>query len=126
MDRIQGDVGDEGESVAVGKNIRQRGGQTQSVTMSTDRDVASLLYSVERETQIIHREIAAVKSQLQSAVFVGMILFVVIVGLAIFFGDRQINSLSSRLHDVEIQLRSIERQMQRYSTPYVPPFGEQP
>lgn len=105
--------------------IRRGGDHTQSVTMSTDRDIAALLFSVERETQVIHREIAAVKDQLQNAVYVGLFFFLIVFGVAVFVGDRQIDSLSRRLHDVELQMQRVEQQLSRDgSAPYPYPYTE--
>lgn len=124
-DRIKGDIADDGETVAVGKGIRQHS-QKQSISMSTDRDVASLLFSVEREIQVVHREISTVKSQLQNGIYLMLLLLIVVVGVAIFIGDRQITRIDQRVHDIELQLRRIEQQIQRNQSPYTPPFGETP
>lgn len=98
--------------------IRRGDDHTQNVTLLADRDVIALLHSVEREIQVIHREIVVVKTQLQNAVFVGLFIFLIIVGVAIFVGDRQISGLSQRLHDVELQMQKIERRLSQDSMPY--------
>jgi hypothetical protein len=94
------------------RNRIRRDGQSQSVIMA-DRDVTSLLHSVEREIQVVHREIQGVRNQLRDGVWGGMLILLLVIGIAIFVGDRQIAAVNSRLHDMEVQQRRYEIQLGR-------------
>jgi hypothetical protein len=94
------------------RNRIRRDGQSQSVIVA-DRDVVGLLHAVEREIQVVHREIQGVRNQLRDGVWGGMLILLLVIGIAIFVGDRQIAAVNSRLHDMEVQQRRYEIQLGR-------------
>lgn len=123
-DSIRGTVtGDDDTDAMIGKGIyRDTQNQSQSVHFPA-RDLPSILYSVEREVQVVHREIASVKTSVQGGFLILLLLLTIVLGTAIFLGDRQINRLHQQLietriqleqeiHDLRLEINALQRRWQ--------------
>lgn len=112
-DKVLGGIGDDAKDNAVGKGIQQ---QRQSFTVRNERDLSVAL-------ELLAMELRTMRHNLQTAVFVGLLILLVAGGLVIFFGDRQVSRIDQRVHDLEIQLQRMERRIEslQRGAPYTPP-----